>query len=43
MYAAMGDPLDAAALNSAYDTDGLHPNAAGHVHMADTIDAAVPW
>jgi lysophospholipase L1-like esterase len=44
-YAAMGEtsPADATALESSYDTDGLHPNAAGHVKLADTVDAAVSW
>lgn len=41
-YVAMGD-TDPMALKASYDTDGLHPNATGHVHWADTVDATVSW
>jgi len=36
-----GDPLE---LDPAFDCgDRLHPNGAGHVAIADAIDAEVPW
>lgn len=43
LYTDMGDS-DPAELNATLDSgDGLHPNAAGHIQMADSFDAAVPW
>jgi lysophospholipase L1-like esterase len=34
----MRNPLDTIALVSSYQNDGLHPDAAGYVKMADSID-----
>jgi lysophospholipase L1-like esterase len=39
---AMRDPMNPSLLNMLYDSgDGLHPNVAGHQHIADAINPSL--